>query len=401
MASAESNSATHLHLLTLLLLTISLPNRSLSIRIPDHLKPCFGCLNGVVRTTVGYCGGSKLNPVYRSLGDHAESVQVEYDPKVISYTQLLEVFWASHDSRQVFGQGPDVGNQYRSVIFTNGTEERRLAGVSKEREQLKSRSSVVVTQIQQLGTFYPAEPEHQKFELKQSPFLRQLMGNLPEVDLENSSLAAKLNGYAAELCPPGIQKQIDAKINDILRKGIENPELWMAQANRQACRFVSFQPLQLNCWCLVGEEIPLPKAALPRNAYCCKLCHIVQDVPLFCCVLPTGMDNSSLSSSSLLYCEPGFKRVPWIISVTIDHESLNLLPPTQSAAISESQSIRFRFSGQIYCTDAKKSQRNNQHLFSRNKRKLNSLFQTSKVRNESDKFIDGRLVLEVKLENAM
>ncbi|KAJ6420224.1 hypothetical protein OIU84_030186 [Salix udensis] len=245
MASAESNIATHLHLLTLLLLTISLPNRSLSIRIPDRVSTAirnpppdyplkiavfalgcfwrseavFGCLNGVVRTTVGYCGGSKLNPVYRSLGDHAESVQVEYDPKVISYTQLLEVFWASHDSRQVFGQGPDVGNQYRSVIFTNGTEERRLAGVSKEREQLKSRSSVVVTQIQQLGTFYPAEPEHQKFELKQSPFLRQLMGNLPEVDLENSSLAAKLNGYAAELCPPGIQKQIDAKINDILRKG--------------------------------------------------------------------------------------------------------------------------------------------------------------------------------------
>ncbi|KAG6767839.1 hypothetical protein POTOM_026727 [Populus tomentosa] len=323
MACAESNSATLLHLLTLLLLTISLPYKSLSIRIPDHVSTAirnpppdyplktavfalgcfwrseavFGCLNGVVRTTVGYCGGSKLNPVYRSLGDHAESVQVEYDPKVISYSQLLEVFWASHDSRQVFGQGPDVGNQYRSVIFTNGTEERRLAGVSKEREQLKLRSSVVVTQIQQLGTFYPAEPEHQiytvvvevlenarkicgrkfeayykifgqwqhiinnivlvcvmvvvvlepqfvlkhavqqgtynsyirtckmqkqkasKFELKQNPFLRQLMGNLPEADLENSSLAAKLNGYAAELCPPRMQKQINAKINDILRKG--------------------------------------------------------------------------------------------------------------------------------------------------------------------------------------
>ncbi|XP_011013667.1 PREDICTED: peptide methionine sulfoxide reductase A5-like [Populus euphratica] len=245
MACAGSHSSSLLHLLTLLLLTISLPYKSLSIRIPDHVstsirnpppdyplktavfalgcfwrsEAVFGCLNGVVRTTVGYCGGSKLNPVYRSLGDHAESVQVEYDPKVISYSQLLEVFWVSHDSRQVFGQGPDVGNQYRSVIFTNGTEERRLAGVSKEREQLKLRSSVVVTQIQQLGTFYPAEPEHQKFELKQNPFLRQLMGNLPEADLENSSLAAKLNGYAAELCPPRIQKQINAKINDILRKG--------------------------------------------------------------------------------------------------------------------------------------------------------------------------------------
>jgi peptide-methionine (S)-S-oxide reductase len=102
MACAESNSATLLHLLTLLLLTISLPYKSLSIRIPDHVSTAirnpppdyplktaffalgcfwrseavFGCLNGVVRTTVGYCGGSKLNPVYRSLGDHAESVQV-------------------------------------------------------------------------------------------------------------------------------------------------------------------------------------------------------------------------------------------------------------------------------------------------------------------------------------
>lgn len=179
----------------------------------------FGCLNGVVRTTVGYAGGSKSNPEYRSLADHAESVQVEYDPRLISFKQLLEVFWSSHDSRQVFGQGPDVGSQYRSIIFTNGTEESRMAAISKEREQTKSRSSIVTTQIQQLGTFYPAEPEHQKFELKQNPFFLQLIGNLPEEELERSSLATKLNGYAAELCPPRVQKQIDAKINDIMRKG--------------------------------------------------------------------------------------------------------------------------------------------------------------------------------------
>ncbi|KAI3989086.1 hypothetical protein MKX01_033122, partial [Papaver californicum] len=121
----------------------------------------FGCLNGVVKTTVGYAGGAKTNPEFRSLGDHAESVQIEYDPRSISFKQLLDVFWSSHDSRQVFGQGPDVGNQYRSMIFTSGPEEARLASVSKEREQTKSRSSIVTTQIQQLGTFYPAEPEHQ------------------------------------------------------------------------------------------------------------------------------------------------------------------------------------------------------------------------------------------------
>lgn len=179
----------------------------------------FGCLDGVVRTTVGYTGGSKLNPEYRSLGDHAESILIEYDPRLINFRQLLEVFWSSHDSRQVFGQGPDVGNQYRSIIFINGTEESRLASVSKEREQSKSRSSIVTTQIQQLGTFYPAEPEHQKFELKRNPFLLQLIGNLAEEELEKSSLAAKLNGYAAELCPPRIQSRIDGKVNEIIRKG--------------------------------------------------------------------------------------------------------------------------------------------------------------------------------------
>ncbi|KAL3720508.1 hypothetical protein ACJRO7_005339 [Eucalyptus globulus] len=178
----------------------------------------FGCLDGVVRTAVGYAGGSKPNPEYRSLRDHAECVQVEYDPRLISYRQLLDVFWSSHDSRQVLGQGPDVGNQYRSIIFTNGTEESRLAALSKEREQSKSKSSVVTTQIQHLETFYHAEPEHQKFELKQKPLILQLMGNLPEDELQKSSLAAKLNSFAAELCPPHIQKQIDAKIGDIIRK---------------------------------------------------------------------------------------------------------------------------------------------------------------------------------------
>ncbi|XP_042988892.1 peptide methionine sulfoxide reductase A5 isoform X3 [Carya illinoinensis] len=186
MAFLRSSSAHEI--LTLVLLAASLTDISQCIRIPDRTSEAardppnsqtlksavfalgsfwrseavFGCLNGVVRTTVGYAGGSKSNPEYRSFGDHAESVQVEYDPRLINFRQLLEVFWSSHDSRQVFGQGPDVGNQYsRSIIFTNGNEESRLAAISKEREQTKSKSSIVTTQIQQLRTFYPAEPEHQ------------------------------------------------------------------------------------------------------------------------------------------------------------------------------------------------------------------------------------------------
>ncbi|XP_008776885.1 peptide methionine sulfoxide reductase A5 isoform X1 [Phoenix dactylifera] len=233
-----------LFLLGFLLLFAALLDLAAAIRFPDRIpesgrrqpnqplrvavfalgsfwrsEATFGCLPGVVRTSVGYAGGSKTNPEYRNLGDHAESVQVEYDPKLIQFKQLLDVFWASHDPRQVFGQGPDVGNQYRSIIFTNGTLEARLAAASKEREQTKSRGSIVTTQIQQLGTFYPAESEHQKFELKHNPFLLQLIGNMPEEELMTSSLAAKLNGYAAELCPPRIQKKFDAKINEILKNG--------------------------------------------------------------------------------------------------------------------------------------------------------------------------------------
>ncbi|XP_051126676.1 peptide methionine sulfoxide reductase A5 [Andrographis paniculata] len=182
-------------------------------------EAAFGCLDGVIRTSVGYSGGSRANPEFRNLGDHAECVQIEYNPRIISFKQLLDTFWASHDPRQVFGQGPDVGSQYRSIIFTNGTEESRLAAISKEREQTRSKTSIVTTQVQPLQTFYPAEAEHQKFELKRNPFLLQLIGNLGEEELGNSSLATKLNGYAAELCPRKKQRHIDAKINDILRKG--------------------------------------------------------------------------------------------------------------------------------------------------------------------------------------
>ncbi|KAJ8771141.1 hypothetical protein K2173_023466 [Erythroxylum novogranatense] len=244
MPFSERNAHLPRPFLVVLLTILGMTDNAFSIRMPDQIsnaprevsdqplkmavfalgsfwrsEAVFGCLDGVVRTTAGYAGGSKTNPEYRSLGDHAESVQVEYDPRLISFRQLLEVFWSSHDSRQVFGQGPDVGSQYRSIIFTNGTEESKLAVVSKEREQLRLRSSVVTTQIQPLGIFYPAESEHQKFELKRNPFLLQLIGNLPQEELERSSLAAKLNGYAAELCPLKIQKQIDAKINDIVKKG--------------------------------------------------------------------------------------------------------------------------------------------------------------------------------------
>lgn len=177
----------------------------------------FGCLPGVVRTRAGYAGGSKQNPDYHSVGDHAEAVEVEYDPSVIPFEQLLEAFWANHDPSQIFGQGPDVGPQYRSVIFIKTVEEANLAKMSRETEQLKSPHSEIVTEIQRLDVFYPAEAEHQKFELRRKPQLLQLIGDVSDEELTSSVLATKLNGYAADLCPPNMKKLLDTKVRPFMQ----------------------------------------------------------------------------------------------------------------------------------------------------------------------------------------
>ncbi|KAK8940683.1 Peptide methionine sulfoxide reductase A5 [Platanthera zijinensis] len=181
-------------------------------------EAAFGCLPGVARTLVGYSGGTKPNPDYRNLGNHAECVKIEYDPTLISFKQLLDIFWASHDSRQVFGQGPDVGNQYSSaVVKLLKTSENNVLGVSKVREIYKIVINLVSCQSRQKQLLIIIHHVLQKFELKRQPFLLQLIGNMPEEELQKSSIATKLNGYASELCPPKIQKQIDAKIDEILK----------------------------------------------------------------------------------------------------------------------------------------------------------------------------------------
>lgn len=178
----------------------------------------FGCLPGVVRTRAGYAGGSKQNPDYHSVGDHAEVVEVEYDPTLISFNRLLDVFWANHDPSQIFGQGPDVGPQYRSVIFAHDDDEALVALFSKKAEQIKlGLQSEVVTEIQPFGVFYPAEAEHQKFELRRKPQLLQLLGEISDEELTSSVLATKLNGYAADLCPANIKKLLDTKVRPFMQ----------------------------------------------------------------------------------------------------------------------------------------------------------------------------------------
>jgi methionine-S-sulfoxide reductase len=124
---------------------------------------------GVVDVQVGYSGGMTTNPTYREVCSHttghAEVAQVTFDPDVVSFDQLLEVFWAMHDPTQVNRQGPDIGDQYRSAIFTDSDEQRRIAEESKQRAQAKF-SKPIATEIRPLTQFWPAEDYHQDYYAK-------------------------------------------------------------------------------------------------------------------------------------------------------------------------------------------------------------------------------------------
>jgi len=134
---------------------------------------CFWCteavfqeLKGVREVVAGYSGGVVPNPTYyqvcTGLTGHAEVTQITYDPQVISYEELLEVFWKTHDPTTLNRQGPDVGTQYRSVIFYHNDGQRALAEHYKQQLANASRKPIV-TQIAPLTAFYPAEAYHQDY----------------------------------------------------------------------------------------------------------------------------------------------------------------------------------------------------------------------------------------------
>jgi len=123
---------------------------------------------GVVSTAVGYEGGTMKNPTYRDVctdrTGHAEAVEVEYNPEEISYEELLEVFWENHDPTTLNRQGPDVGTQYRSVIFYHTPEQQVAALASKEKLEKSGRyRRPVVTEIVPATSFYRAEEYHQQY----------------------------------------------------------------------------------------------------------------------------------------------------------------------------------------------------------------------------------------------
>jgi peptide-methionine (S)-S-oxide reductase len=124
---------------------------------------------GVVDTAVGYEGGTLPNPTYEDVCSHttghAEVVQVEFDPEEVSYDQLLDVFWDVHDPTQVNRQGPDVGSNYRSVIFFHSPEQEELALESKARVQARF-DRPIATEISPASDFWRAEEYHQQYLVK-------------------------------------------------------------------------------------------------------------------------------------------------------------------------------------------------------------------------------------------
>ena len=128
----------------------------------------FRQLEGVESTAVGYTGGHTENPSYEDVctgtTGHAEAVEVEFDPSVIRYEDLLEMFWKSHDPTTPNRQGPDVGSQYRSAIFFHTPEQEAAAEASKERLEASGQpGDPVVTEITPASTFWRAEEYHQKY----------------------------------------------------------------------------------------------------------------------------------------------------------------------------------------------------------------------------------------------
>ena len=130
------------------------------------VEAAFRKVEGVVDVTVGYSGGTLEDPTYGDVctgtTGHAEVVEVEYDPSKASYEELLEVFWENHDPTTLNRQGPDVGTQYRSVIFFHTPEQEAAARASKERAQ-EGFKKPIVTEITPVSEFYRAEEYHQRY----------------------------------------------------------------------------------------------------------------------------------------------------------------------------------------------------------------------------------------------
>ena len=140
---------------------------------------------------MGYAGGAKENPSYHDLGDHAETIQIDYDPTRVSYGDLLHIFWQSHTPTR-----GSWSRQYASIIFYHNEEQKRLAIETRDHEETRS-GAKIHTEILPYSRFYLAEAYHQKYRLQQErEVMKEFIVIYPDaLDFVNSTAAARVNGY--------------------------------------------------------------------------------------------------------------------------------------------------------------------------------------------------------------
>lgn len=171
---------------------------------------CFWCveavfqdLKGVHSVVSGYAGGTVVNPTYQQVctgnTGHAEVIQITFDPEVISFADLLYVFWRTHDPTTLNRQGPDVGTQYRSAIFYHNEDQKAVAEKSKQETDASGLwPNPIVTEVTPLDSFYPAEEYHQDYyrQNRNQPYCRMVID--PKVRKFRKEFQHKLKNTASE-----------------------------------------------------------------------------------------------------------------------------------------------------------------------------------------------------------
>ncbi|KAL3994031.1 Peptide methionine sulfoxide reductase family protein [Acanthocheilonema viteae] len=177
----------------------------------------FAKLDGVLATRVGYAGGTTVLPNYRSIGDHTETTEIQFDEKIISYDKILDCFWENHDPTEVYKK------QYKSAILYVNDQQKDIAQQSVKKIQEKYGNKKLDTYVQKLVRFYQAEDYHQKYWLRcQTAIFKKL--NLSDEEMVTSLLATKVNAFLAGYKNFDVLKQLADKyrLDDDVIKLIES-----------------------------------------------------------------------------------------------------------------------------------------------------------------------------------
>ncbi len=192
----------------------------------------------MIRTRVGYTGGTTKNPTYRTIGDHSEAIQIDFDPAVITYDELLAVFWGDHNPC-----GGQWSTQYKNVLFYHDADQKRRAESSRDR-LAKNVTRAITTEIVAAGTFYRAEDYHQKYYLRRSRPLTQSVRALAatETAFVDSTAAARINGYLGghvtydrlreQLTPLGIITRGERRLETVAPRPAAAPKTAAAGSER-------------------------------------------------------------------------------------------------------------------------------------------------------------------------